>query len=227
MYARRHRGFTLVELLVVIGIIALLISILMPALSKARDQANSIKCLSHMRQIGQAYLMHATEHRNHVPTAGLMFPPFFASPAGMNDNAKVKYSYYGEGGIERPLPMPAALGIYLGQAVTANSSTDLKLAMASGPVQELFTCPTQGLENIPEGVMLADNNGWECPKFRSSYIFNEEPLGFNDETPQYHRGRGNLNRMKQTSDTMMLMEGKIRDGYPWLVIFALKADTVI
>src|SRR5438105_2274229 len=33
--------------------------------------------------------------------------------------------------------------------------------------------------------------------------------------------------MKQTSDTMMLMEGKIRDGYPWLVIYALKADTVL
>src|SRR3954465_11759402 len=74
MRRRRHRhiaatlrAFTLVELLVVIGIIALLVGILMPALSRAREGARRVQCLSNLRQLSTATVAYCNENRGVYP----------------------------------------------------------------------------------------------------------------------------------------------------------------
>lgn len=63
----RARGLTLVEVLVVVGLIALLFSLFMPVLAKARAAAETAACLSQLRQMGTAWTMYASENRGRLP----------------------------------------------------------------------------------------------------------------------------------------------------------------
>ena len=67
----KRKAFTLVELLVVIGIIATLIAILMPALGRARESTQRLSCLSNMRQLGMAMMMYVQDNKGKFPAAGV------------------------------------------------------------------------------------------------------------------------------------------------------------
>ena len=88
--SRKTTGFTLVELLVVISIIAVLISLLLPALNKARESGMTISCLSKLRQLGIASTMYGNENRGCLPSWSLH------STAGANQWAAVLAPYIGK-----------------------------------------------------------------------------------------------------------------------------------
>ena len=121
----RAKGFTLVELLVVIGIVALLIGLLMPALSAARRNARTVACKGQMQQIGHAFAMYVNESKGKYPKAPTLpsvnpnnYPPLtetlarhvgdvmtvFRCPSdeAVFPDEGISYFYYAELG-ERPL----------------------------------------------------------------------------------------------------------------------------
>src|SRR5947209_521411 len=81
----RRRGFTLVELLVVLGVIVLLMGILVPTLKSARESARAVKCANNMRQIYAAVIAYANDNEGTLPGAPDTTP--FA-------NATIKYNAY-------------------------------------------------------------------------------------------------------------------------------------
>ncbi len=90
----RAHAFTLVELLVVIGIIALLVGILLPALNKARASANTIKCASNLRAIGQGIEIYVVENKNTYPASYTYAGENFTDPTQDPTQGYIHWSSY-------------------------------------------------------------------------------------------------------------------------------------
>ena len=187
-----RRAFTLVELLVVIGIIALLIGMLLPALSKAREQARAVKCLSNVRQIALATLSFCNNNKGQFPgpgSRGNKNTDWIAWDKIPNDDDPSDPAYIDY----------SALAPYMGAKGDA--------------LKESFRCDSDDVESRPATTNPAE-------KYRYSYsmnamltrpsIFGSEPWLVNTK-----RGRTKIQEVRNSAQKLMVIEehsNSIEDG---------------
>ena len=170
---RRVRGFTLVELLVVIAIIALLISILLPSLAEAREQAKKAKCLANLRDQMTAAYLYAGEDPSEMLIG--VHPRFTTAPAsgpfGRGRYISVaRRAYGGKSGLhdyEEGDPDGAYLG-FDPETGSARYSTGNRMGPATRPLNRyLYKRGFQDLEGSDADVMRGDEqlqlDTFRCP----------------------------------------------------------------
>jgi prepilin-type N-terminal cleavage/methylation domain-containing protein/prepilin-type processing-associated H-X9-DG protein len=212
----RSKGFTLVELLVVIGIIALLVSILLPTLGRAREKANQVKCQAQIRQILQGMILHSNDHHGYMPLAGQIntalpsdnMLKLAATPDDVQDPRRQKYEYYNNGTAFNITSTPAGIGKYLGQDMDFSSKAALEKSMNSGITRQIMVCPSDKQGGRWGHTVNNGGDHW------SSYAFNEAALGWwTAAQPGY---RGHYVRFPHKSALMLVADANPRNDIPYV-----------
>lgn len=157
---RKSSAFTLVELLVVIGIIAFLVSILLPSLKKARDAAERVQCMSNLRQMGLAVAQYRHDDKRQF------FPPMYANYADS------------WGPWERPYLF--RLAPYLGRKYRTDSIGEVHADFDPALVgRHVAYCPSADLYTRPDYPYPLRNEAWLYARIISTYSM-LSGLGYHD-----------------------------------------------
>jgi prepilin-type N-terminal cleavage/methylation domain-containing protein len=174
------RGFTLVELLVVIGIIALLIAILLPALSKAREQAKTAQCLSNLRQLGTVFQIYANENRDQIPigfSGGQAWTGYFLCANGTSyplmgclfqanllDAPQAFYCpsqndpRWQFNTPENPFPPPAPAGAHTRAGYTSRPTVEWSGSVPLGPMSKMSQMKSKAILSDVIGIPLSSSD---------------------------------------------------------------------
>ncbi len=233
-YLSRHpTGFTLVELLVVIGIIALLIAILLPALGKARKQAMEVQCQSNLRQWGAGFVSYADTNRGAIPSDGpdgTSASPFVRATAANGDRT---YELDSNGYWFNAIPPYVSQKAYIRQIY--EDVAGLKPLAHAGD-NSIFVCPAAGdpastqnkdvctfdprffalyggvvdstyAKPGPSGKGLNVGNGKTAAQFKSyfSYCFNSKLFGTNANNGVDYQA-WKLSQLRPASSVVLMTE---------------------
>jgi prepilin-type N-terminal cleavage/methylation domain-containing protein len=158
--AARRRGFTLVELLVVIGIIAVLISILLPSLNKAREAAKRVQCLANLKQLHAFMAMYAGTYKGAVPLGCIS-----SGSAGLAEGN----NYYISIASSTPDPDLPAKVRYVGLGLFLKAGYLREANGGNGGSAQIFFCPSA--EGDRYHGYNSEENKWppSLQSVRSSY----------------------------------------------------------
>lgn len=212
------RGFTLVEILVAIGIIGVLVGLLFPAIMRSRSSAMQVQCAMRMRTLSQACSVSAGDSGGHLPLAGLVTIPDRPGPIdvsttlGQAVSNRNRFVIVDSGSrLLAPLPVQIASGLGVTAIPKSESLRDVnEFLLKQEKLRESFYCPTAAREQFPSSVMVAVRHGsineeviWHT---QCDYGFNGYVFGANLTTPDSPYLGGKVIKVRKGSQTLLFTE---------------------